>query len=126
MFQTCLKSLAIRGRLIIIGAVSNYANEVKKGDAMNAFNWDVVKTNALLGKSTTLTGFFLNHYVSEFGQTMAELTALTKNGTLKPTVHPESFNGLSSVSDAIKCMHSGKNIGKLVVSLTRNNHPARL
>ncbi|KAJ2999987.1 hypothetical protein HDV02_001244 [Globomyces sp. JEL0801] len=79
MFQTCLKSLAIRGRLIIIGAVSNYANEVKKGDAMNAFNWDVVKTNALLGKSTTLTGFFLNHYVSEFGQTMAELTALTKN-----------------------------------------------
>jgi NADPH-dependent curcumin reductase CurA len=94
MFETCLKALAIKGRLIVIGAISNYATEVKDGQAMNTFNWDTVKTNQLLGKSTTITGFFLNHYVSEFGPTMKSLTDKVQQGQLRPAIHPETFVGV--------------------------------
>ncbi|KAJ3262345.1 Prostaglandin reductase 3 [Boothiomyces macroporosus] len=117
MFQTCMKALNVKGRMIIIGAVSSYANEVKDGEKMNVFSWDSVKTNTLLNKSTTITGFFLNHYVSEFPVTMKKLTDLTLSGKLKPATHDEGFAGLQDVSKAIKCMHAGKNIGKVVVEL---------
>ncbi|KAJ3276814.1 Prostaglandin reductase 3 [Terramyces sp. JEL0728] len=131
MFQTCMKSLNVKGsdllilgRMIIIGAVSSYANEVKDGEKMNVFSWDTVKTNTLLNKSTTITGFFLNHYIADFPVTMKKLTELTLSGIffliqgkLKPATHDEGFVGLQDVSKAIKCMHAGKNIGKVVVEL---------
>ncbi|KAJ3359214.1 hypothetical protein HDU91_004983 [Kappamyces sp. JEL0680] len=118
MFSTCMKALAVKGRLIVIGAVSEYATKVAEGEKMNTFNnWQSISSNILLAKSTTITGFFLNHYASEFPRSMKALTDLTLAGKLKPAVHPQQFEGLESVSDAIKCMHSGKNIGKVVVKV---------
>jgi NADPH-dependent curcumin reductase CurA len=118
MFQDCVKSLALKGRLIVIGSVSNYATKVEKGEAMNKFNgWDSVNSNALLGKSSTITGFFLNHYVEEFPSSMKRLTDMVSSGKLKPMVHDEAFIGIASIPAAIKCMHSGRNKGKLVVAL---------
>jgi NADPH-dependent curcumin reductase CurA len=122
MFNTCMKALAVRGRLIVIGAVSEYATEVKPGEKMNTFNnWQTVGSNTLLAKSTTITGFFLNHYSKDFGRSMKALTDLTLAGKLKPTIHPEDFVGLESVSRAIKCMHSGKNVGKVIVKIAQSS-----
>jgi prostaglandin reductase 3 len=118
MFESCLKALAIKGRLIVIGAISSYAAKVKDGQPINAFNWDVVKTNQLLGKSITVTGFFLNHYSTEFPRTMKFLTDSVAKGHLKPAIHSDKFVGLKQISDALKCMHSGKNIGKVIVQIS--------
>jgi NADPH:quinone reductase-like Zn-dependent oxidoreductase len=75
MFKTCFNALAVKGRLIVIGSVANYAQEVKKGEAVNKFNnWESVSTNTLLAKSITVTGFFLNHYYKEFPEAMQFLT----------------------------------------------------
>lgn len=83
IFEQCVKVLATKGRLVIIGAVSNYAVAVKKGEAMNEFHWDTVKTSTLLGKSLTVTGFFLNHYFADFPETMKLLTDLFVAGIIK-------------------------------------------
>lgn len=121
MFEMCMKALAVKGRLIIIGAISSYATKVQDESKMNTFHWDTVKTNTLLAKSNTLTGFFLNHYSKEFPQAMQYLTTSVTNGTLKPVIHSQMFQGLSSISDAIKCLHSGKNIGKVVVEIQQRS-----
>lgn len=116
MLQSCIKSLAVKGRLIVIGAVSTYASEVAV-EEMKSFKWDAVETNILVSKSCTITGFFLNHYANEFPLAMQRLTGAMKNGSLKLSVHHEDFVGISSIPQAIKCMHSGKNIGKMVVDM---------
>ena len=62
MFKTCFNALAVKGRLIVIGSVSNYAAKAKDSEMNKFVNWQQVSTQVLLGKSTTVTGFFLNHY----------------------------------------------------------------
>ncbi|KAI8915842.1 hypothetical protein EDD86DRAFT_243812 [Gorgonomyces haynaldii] len=84
MFQDAVKALSVRGRLIVIGAVSNYAKEVKEGDKMSSFSsvWtDQVSSTSLLAKSTTITGFFLNHYAREMPAHMQKLTQMVMNGS---------------------------------------------
>ena len=62
MFKTCFNALSIKGRLIVIGSVSNYAKPTKDNDMGKFVSWEQIGTQVLLGKSTTVTGFFLNHY----------------------------------------------------------------
>jgi NADPH-dependent curcumin reductase CurA len=83
---------------------------------MNSFSgWDdTVRTKLLLAKSQTVTGFFLNHYVSDFP---ASLASMWFNESLVVQIHPTKYFGLASIADAVDCMHQGKNVGKVVVDL---------
>lgn len=93
MFNTCIKRMRTRGRMIVVGAMSNYASKNASGTAVNKFNgWNQVDTSTLLAKSTTITGFFLNHYVKEFPKTLEFLIEAVMNGNLTPQI--KSFQGV--------------------------------
>ncbi|KAI9014987.1 NADPH:quinone reductase [Gaertneriomyces semiglobifer] len=122
MLKTCLGALAVRGRLIVIGSISNYSKESEGGNTGFAFGTDAVSTASLLSKSTTVTGFFLGNYMHEIPSALNDLFGLVKAGKLQPLIEMADFEGITDIPRAIKYMHEGKNIGKLVVPASRSDH----
>ncbi|KAJ3038545.1 Prostaglandin reductase 3 [Rhizophlyctis rosea] len=119
-FTQCLNNLAIRGRLIVIGSMSSYAKKNPEGSQTSTFTgvWtDTVQTVTLLQKSASITGFFLNHYTKDFAASLNDLSYAVADGKLRPIVETRDFNGIESIPSAIKYLHEGKNIGKVVVPL---------
>lgn len=110
MFDVCVDALAPRGRLIIIGAMSQYAG----GWAARQYPGIAEK---LLWKSATLQGFFLLHYARDWGRHLAKLAALVAAGKLRVQMDPRRFVGLESVADAVEHLQSGRSVGKVFVQV---------
>ncbi|KAI8374027.1 orotate phosphoribosyltransferase [Choanephora cucurbitarum] len=72
-------SLAVRGRLIVIGTLSTYA-------AADGMAGDNVNTLKLLGTSRTVAGFFMPDYKEFHAAHMAKMIKLVKEGKLKVLV----------------------------------------
>ncbi|CAO3649184.1 unnamed protein product [Mucor hiemalis] len=109
-FDICLKSLAVRGRLIVIGMVASYTG----ADGMSGDNVNTIK---LLGTSRTVAGFFMPDYKEFSASHMANMVKLMKEGKLRVEIDNGGLHGIDQVSDAVAYLHSGKNKGKVVVSL---------
>ncbi|KAJ6806238.1 prostaglandin reductase-3 [Iris pallida] len=112
MFDLCLNALAIHGRLIVIGMISQYQGE---------HGWKPLAYTGLcekiLAKSQTVGGFFLLHYGHFWQQHLDKLFDLFSSGKLKVAVDPRKFLGVDSVADAVEYLHSGESIGKVVVCI---------
>ncbi|KAG0471223.1 hypothetical protein HPP92_015769 [Vanilla planifolia] len=112
MFNLCLNALAVHGRLIVIGMVSQYQGE---------HGWKPLSYTGLcekiLAKSQTVVGFFLNHYSRLWQEHMDKLFDLYSAGKLKVVVDPKRFIGVASVPDAVEYLHSGQSLGKVVVCI---------
>ncbi|CAH1796743.1 unnamed protein product [Owenia fusiformis] len=119
MFDTAVKNLAIKGRLIIIGYIAGY--ETSRGFPTSK----VVATlpQRLLPKSASVRGFFLFGYVSDFPEYLNKLVDMYKAGTLKLNVdngqrfESGPFKGVGSIPNAIEYLYSGKSMGKIVVDV---------
>ncbi|KAE9597258.1 putative 15-hydroxyprostaglandin dehydrogenase (NAD(+)) [Lupinus albus] len=118
MLNLCLNALAVHGRLIVIGMISQY-----QGDS----GWTPSKypglLEKLLAKSQTVAGFFLVQYGHFWQEHLDKLFNLYSTGKLKVSVDPKKFNGLHSVADAVEYLHSGKSVGKVVVCVDPSFHP---
>ncbi|KAG6534061.1 hypothetical protein ZIOFF_007942 [Zingiber officinale] len=98
MFNICLNALAVYGRFIVIGMISqagffliHYAHLWQEHlDKL----FDLYSTGKLKVHSILLAHPLVLHYVA---------------------VDPKRFNGLDSVADAVEHLHSGKSFGKVVV-----------
>ncbi|KAL4437515.1 hypothetical protein ABPG77_003496 [Micractinium sp. CCAP 211/92] len=112
MFDICVDALAPRGRLIIIGAMSQYAG----GWAARQYPGIAEK---LLWKSATLQGFFLLHYARDWGRHLARLAGLVAAGKLRVEMDPRRFVGLESVPDAVEHLQSGRSVGKVFVLIAQ-------
>ncbi|GMI83653.1 hypothetical protein like AT1G49670 [Hibiscus trionum] len=112
MFDLCLNALAIRGRLVVIGMISQYQGE--HGWKPKNYPGLVEK---LLAKSQTVTGFFLPQYSYLWKEHLDRLFNLYSSGMLKVGIDPKRFLGLHSVADAVEHLHSGKSSGKVVVCM---------
>ncbi|KAK3024507.1 hypothetical protein RJ639_043699 [Escallonia herrerae] len=112
MFDLCLNALAIYGRLVVIGMISQYQKE---------HGWKPLNYTGLcekiLTRSQTVAGFFLIHYSHLWQQHLDRLVHLFSLGKLKVTLDPKRFLGVNSVADAVEYLHSGKSVGKVVVCL---------
>ncbi|XP_057534502.1 uncharacterized protein LOC130812882 [Amaranthus tricolor] len=112
MFDMCLNALAIYGRLVVIGMISQYQGE---------HGWKPAHypglCEKLLAKSQTVAGFFLVQYSRLWQQHLDKLFNLYSSGNLKVNMDPRRFVGLQSVADAVEYLHSGKSIGKVVVCI---------
>ncbi|KAK4805068.1 hypothetical protein SAY86_004885 [Trapa natans] len=112
MLDLCLNSLAIFGRLIIIGMISQYQGE---------HGWKPATypglCEKLLAKSQTVSGFFLVHYANLWQQHLGQLFHLYSKGKLKVALDPRKFVGLNAVADAVEYLHSGRSVGKVVVCI---------
>jgi prostaglandin reductase 3 len=109
MFDLCMRHLAVRGRLVTIGLISEYVNGVEIINAPRVHF-------QLLRKSASIRGFWLNHFFREYGRVhMDKLIGLVNEGKLVAEIDPTHFVGLESVADAVDYLYAGKNKGKVVV-----------
>nr|KJB79300.1 hypothetical protein B456_013G042800 [Gossypium raimondii] len=108
MFDLCLNALAIRGRLIVIGMISQYQGE--HGWKPKNYPGLVEK---LLTKSQSVAGFFLPQYSYLWKEHLARQFDLYSSGKLKVAIDPKRFLGLHSVPDAVEHLHSGRSSGKV-------------
>ncbi|KAK9671027.1 hypothetical protein RND81_12G001800 [Saponaria officinalis] len=112
MFDLCLNALAIFGRLVVIGMISQYQGE----HGWKPSNYPGI-CEKLLAKSQTVAGFFLVQYSHLWRQHLDKLYNLYSSGILKVVVDPKKFVGLDAVADAVEYLHSGNSIGKVVVCI---------
>ncbi|KAJ4962191.1 hypothetical protein NE237_022130 [Protea cynaroides] len=112
MFNQCLNALAIYGRLVVIGMISQYQG----ADGWVPSNYTGL-CEKILAKSQTVVGFFLIQYARLFQEHLDRLVHLFSSGKLKVTVDPKKFLGLKSVADAVEYLHSGRSVGKVVVCI---------
>jgi prostaglandin reductase 3 len=107
-FDTALKALAIHGRLIVIGSMSEYETGPQNVTAPRI-------GYALLRKSASVRSFWLMHFFKDSVSNMKRLLDLAESGKLLLTVDDTNFKGMEGVFQALDYMYSGKNIAKVVV-----------
>ena len=145
----CIRHLAVKGRLIVIGFISGYSDGSgwKDGASPAPAASKVLPVPwyaELLRKSATVSGFFLNDYARDIPAHMKNLTALVMSGRLQSVVDDGSttrtgssasdqgkhtaFTGLADIANAIDHMYRGANIGKVVVRIGKSTHvrPSKL
>lgn len=111
LYDTALNHLAVKGRMIVIGAISEYESGPQRVEQMRV----VYK---LLSKSASIRGFWLMHYLREMPEHTQKLLGLVGSGQLKLTTDSTSFKGVEGALEAIEYMYEGKNVGKVVVDFT--------
>ncbi len=108
LFDTCVENLAVRGRLVIIGYISEYLSKPDLVTRPRIYR-------ILLSKSASLRSMFLLHFIRQVPEELAKLIELYQSGKLKVEVDPKAFHGVEQVSDAVEYLHTGKSAGKVVV-----------
>lgn len=108
-FDIAVSRLAVGGRLLVIGAISEYKTGPQAITAPRiGFQ--------LIGKSASVRGFWLMHFFRKYGvEHLQKLMALVHEGKLDPQVDPQVFTGVDQVVDAIEYLYTGANTGKVVV-----------
>lgn len=118
VLEQALNSLAIKGRLIIIGFISGYQSE----SGIPPFRGGTLPVK-LLQKSASVRGFFLPHFSSDYREALGAMMQMLANGTLACEVdcgdlsQGGRFQGLEAVFRAVDYMYAGKNLGKVVVEV---------
>ncbi|CAN0272530.1 prostaglandin reductase 3 [Lampetra planeri] len=125
-FETAVNSLAVCGRLIIIGYIEGYRAEAGSagGDKKTKSARVLPSVQAhLLVKSASVRGFFLPHFVAEHGAGVERLAGMVRRGELLAAVDGGAatdggpFRGLGDVHRAVEHLYSRRSLGKVVVEL---------
>ncbi|OUL22283.1 zinc-binding dehydrogenase [Nostoc sp. 106C] len=108
VFDTCIDNLAIRGRLVVVGFISEYARDVEQITQPRIYH-------QLFWKAASVRGFLMPHYQEHIPEARDRLLNLFYTGKLKVAVDPTQFQGLESIPSAVQYLLSGQNSGKVVV-----------
>ncbi len=108
LFDICVDNLAVRGRLVIVGYISEYISELESVTQARIYN-------KLLWKSASLRGFLFSHYAEHIPQHQSRLLELFYARKIKSAVDQTEFRGIQSIVSAVEFLHSGKNCGKVIV-----------
>jgi NADPH-dependent curcumin reductase CurA len=103
ILDACLANLALRGRIVLCGAISGYNGGVK-GPA----NYPM-----LIVRRGRMEGFIILDYVQRFPEAQAEMGAWLASGQLKSAEH--IVEGLERAPDALNLLFTGGNTGKVMV-----------
>lgn len=126
IFNTCVKNLAVGGRVIIIGFITSYQTSTF-GARPNLPLYQI-----LLSKSASVRGFFLNNHVRNIPAHHKKLTEMYAAGLLKSFVDlgqnspAGAFQGLESIYDAVDYLYTGRSTGKVVVDLWGSKNTSKL
>jgi len=109
-FDTALRHLAVFGRLVCIGAVSEYSAGLdwERVEQVRIYQW-------LLARSASVRGCYLPHYAAQIPQYMTKLVALLDEGTIHAAIDPTEFHGIDAVKAAIAYLAHGRNQGKVLL-----------
>lgn len=108
-FDICVDNLAVRGRLVIVGFISEYLNNFEQVNQQRIYS-------KIFWKAASVRGFLMPHYAEYIPEARDRLLNLYYSGKIKVTVDPTEFKGLESIPNAVEYLLSGKNCGKVVVS----------
>ncbi|WGV27498.1 zinc-binding dehydrogenase [Halotia branconii] len=108
VFDTCLDNLAIRGRLITIGHIAEYAKKLEQVTQPRIYH-------QLMWKAASVRGFLMPHYQEYMTEARDRLLNLFYTDKLKVAVDQTSFHGLESIPTAVEYLLTGQNCGKVVV-----------
>ncbi|MEH2051334.1 zinc-binding dehydrogenase [Nostoc sp.] len=108
VFDTCVENLAVRGRLVVVGFISEYAHNVEQITQPRLYH-------QLSWKAASVRGFLMAHYKEYMPEASDRLLNLYYTDKLKVAVDPTQFQGIESIPDAIQYLLSGQNCGKVVV-----------
>jgi NADPH-dependent curcumin reductase len=107
ILNDCLGQLAMKGRVVLCGAISSYNSDGPPPGPSNYIN--------LLIKRGRMEGFIILDYVDRFPAAQAEVAGWLAEGKIKTSHH--IVEGLEACPDALNLLFSGGNTGKVMVKL---------
>jgi NADPH-dependent curcumin reductase len=107
ILNDCLGQIAMKGRVVLCGAISTYNTEGPPPGPSNYIN--------LLIKRGRMEGFIILDYFDRFPAAQAEVAGWLAEGKISSSHHV--VEGLESCPDALNLLFSGGNTGKVMVRL---------
>ena len=108
VFDTCVANLAIRGRLVVVGFISEYGKTVEEVCQPRIYH-------QLFWKAASVRGFLMPLYQEYAVEARDRLFNLFYSGKLKVAADATQFCGIESIPTAVKYLLDGQNCGKVVV-----------
>lgn len=108
ILDACLAQLALRGRIVLCGAISAY--NAGRGQASGPANYSM-----LIIRRGRMEGFIILDYFDRFPQAQAEMAGWLASGKMKSVEHV--VEGLEHAPDALNLLFTGGNTGKVIVKL---------
>jgi NADPH-dependent curcumin reductase CurA len=105
ILDACLGNLALRGRIVLCGAISAYND---RGSAHGLAN-----SSMLIIRRGRMEGFIIIDYFDRFAEAQAEMAGWLASGSLKATEH--IVEGLEHAPEALNLLFTGGNTGKVMV-----------
>lgn len=105
ILNICLGQLALRGRVVLCGAISTYNSAARADGPSNYRN--------LIIKRGRMEGFIILDYLSRFPEAQAEMFGWVVDGRLKHKEH--IVDGLERAPEALNLLFTGGNTGKVMV-----------
>ncbi len=107
ILDACLANIAMRGRVVLCGAISHYNDSKPAPGPANYIN--------LIIRRGRMEGFIILDYVDRWPQAQADLLTWLLEGKLKHMEHV--VEGLDNAPSALNLLFTGGNRGKVVVKL---------
>jgi NADPH-dependent curcumin reductase len=107
ILDACLAQLALRGRIVLCGAISGYND---RGAAKGPANY----ANLII-KRGRMEGFLILDYFDRLGEGQAEVAGWLAEGKIKSVEH--IVEGLENAPDALNLLFTGGNTGKVIVQV---------
>ncbi|WP_416668045.1 zinc-binding dehydrogenase [Egbenema bharatensis] len=108
VFDTCLEHLAVRGRLVSIGFISEYASVPQVVSQPRIYH-------KLFWKAASVRAFLMPHYAEHMGSARDRLLDLFYSQKISVAINPTPFHGIESIPLAVQYLLKGQNVGKVVV-----------
>jgi len=105
ILDACLARLALRGRVVLCGAISSYNEHERPTGPANY--------SALIIRRGRMEGFIILDYFARFPEAQAEMAGWLAAGKVKAAEH--IVEGLQHAPEALNLLFSGGNTGKLMV-----------
>jgi NADPH-dependent curcumin reductase len=107
LLDICLGQLALRGRVVLCGAISTYNSPQRVPGPSNYRN--------LITRRGRMEGFIIIDYARRFPEAQLALAAWVDEGRIKHKEH--LVDGLERAPEALNLLFTGGNTGKVVVRL---------
>jgi hypothetical protein len=105
LLDICLGQLALRGRVVLCGAISTYNNPGRAAGPSNYRN--------LITRRGRMEGFIIIDFTARFAEAQAALAVWAAEGKIKHKEH--LVEGLERAPEALNLLFTGGNTGKVVV-----------
>jgi NADPH-dependent curcumin reductase len=107
ILDACLAQLALRGRVVLCGAISSYND---RGAITGPANY-----RNLIVRRGRMEGFIILDYVGRFPEAQAEMAGWLAAGQIKSAEHV--VEGLERAPEALNMLFTGGNTGKVIVQV---------